>query len=89
MKVYIQKSYKCNERRGFSALGVSFCPFYHTFRMTASAVSAAAETGAFPLRRDGDYQKTIFRLAGDGGKFFSAGYRIADAMAENAFSVLI
>lgn len=38
---------------------------------------------------DEDYQKTIFRLAGDGGKFFSAGYRIADAMAENAFSVLI
>lgn len=40
-------------------------------------------------RETKDYQKTIFRLAGDGGKFFTARYRITDAMAENAFSVLI
>lgn len=42
LKVYIQKSYKCNKRRGFCTLGVSFCLFYHTFCVTASAAFSAA-----------------------------------------------
>jgi hypothetical protein len=51
--------------------------------------SRDCKCGVFRCGGTKDYQKTIFRLAGDGGKFFTAGYRIADAMAENAFSVLI
>ena len=66
----------------------------HGLRLPPSDGSARKGYGLIELRRDEgrgtrDYQKTIFRLAGDGGKFFSAGYRITDAIAENAFSVLI